>query len=57
MCSFQESAGIGTSIFLFHAPHLVLVPIFVENRTFLNFGGVWSFHGSAVSGPIFSDLS
>ena len=36
MWSFQGSAAIGNSIFLFHAPNLLSVPIFVENRTFLN---------------------
>ena len=40
MWSFRGSAVIRTSIFLFLAPNIVLVPIFVENRTFLNFGGV-----------------
>ena len=40
MWSLQGSAVIGTSIFLLLAPNIVLVPIFVENLTFLNFGGV-----------------
>ena len=40
MWSFQESSVIGTSIFLFLAANMPLVPIFVENLTFLNFGEV-----------------
>ena len=45
----------------YHVPYLVSVQIFVENRTFLNFG--WVGHGCGrstgqrLSGPTFSDLS
>ena len=48
-------------IFLFLAPNIVLGPIFVGNRTFLNFGGVGHGCGRStgrrLSGPTFSDLS
>ena len=40
MCSFHESAVVGTYIFGFVLPNLISVAIFVENRAFLNFGGV-----------------
>ena len=58
MWSFQRSVVIGTSISLFLAPNIVLVSIFVENRTFLNFDGVGHgcgrSKGQRPSGPVIS---
>ena len=57
----RGSVVIGTSIFVFLAPHLVSVPIFIENWTFLNFGGVGHGCGRStgrrLSGSTFSDLA
>ena len=61
MWSFHGSAVVGTSIFLFLTPNIVLVPIFVENGTFLNFSvvgrGCGRSTGRQLSGHTFSDLS
>ena len=40
MWSFHGSEVVWTYIFGFVIPNLVSVAIFVENRAFLNFGGV-----------------
>ena len=37
--SCQGSLVVGTFVFLFFTPSLIYVPIFVENRIFLKFGG------------------
>ena len=58
MWSFHGSVVVGTSIFLFLATNIFLVPIFVENRTFLTFSGVGRGCGRStgrrLSGPTFS---
>ena len=61
MWSFHGSAVVGTYTFGFVVPNFVLVPIFVENLTFLNFSGVGRACGRStgrrLSGHTFSDLS
>ena len=57
MQSFQGSSFVGAFVFLFLTPSLIYVLIFIENRTFLNFGGVGhgcgSSRGRRTSGPGF----